>query len=76
MIQSICIEYKQIGAEFERWKLYKYVSIHEEESGTSEILLLRKAFGIFYEFRAVVFITEPIAIKIYNRKIQDWVEQK
>lgn len=72
MIQSICIEYRRIGSS--EWKLYKYISVHEEESGTSEILLLRKAFEEFFSFRAVVFITESIAIKIYDRKIQDWKE--
>lgn len=66
MIQSIYIEYKQIGSEF-KWVLYRYISIDEEISGTSEIILLRRAFGTFFEFRTVVSITEPITLRIYDR---------
>jgi len=74
MIQSVCLEYRTRGDTI--WKLYKYVTIAPDESGTSEIILLERAFGIHYDFRVVANITHPITLKQYNAQTKNWVEVK
>jgi hypothetical protein len=74
MIQSICIEYKLRGYNSE-WKLYKHVTVAPDDSGTSEIILLEKAFGTYYDFRVVVSITHPITLKMYDAQ-KGWIEVK
>jgi len=76
MIQSICIQYRRVGSS--EWKLYKYVSVTtgiDGESGTSEILSLRKAFDEFFIFRVVIMVTEPVTLMLYNKEEKEWRER-
>ena len=74
MISSICIEYNLRNTK--DWKLYKYATVGPEESGTSEIITLERAFGEYFNFRVIVNITHPVVLKMYDAKTRDWIEVK
>jgi hypothetical protein len=78
-IQSVCIEYRfkeRWKAGLLRagdWKLFKYVSVTPDEGCGGELLLLQKAFETYYDFRTVVYATQPLTIRTYDRDAKAWV---